>query len=70
MNMAKSLLTTRKLSKDYWAEVVACSIYILNRSPTFSVQGKVPKEKWSGLNVIVSHFKIFGCVDFDHVLKN
>ena len=70
MNMARSLLIARKLSKYYWDEAVACSVYILNRSPTSIVQGKVPKEKWSGLNIIVSHFKIFGCVDFDHVLKN
>ena len=43
MNMARSLLIARKLSKDYWAEAVACSIYILNRSPTSSVHGKVPE---------------------------
>ena len=65
--MARSLLTTRKLSKDYWAEAVACSVYILNRSPTSSVQGKVPEEKWSGLKVTISHFRIFGCVAFAHV---
>jgi transposase InsO family protein len=63
MNMARSLLTTRKISK----EAVACSIYILNRSPTSSVQGKVPEEKWSGSKVNVSHFKKFGCVAFAHV---
>ena len=56
MNMARSLLTARKLSKDYWAEAVVCSVYILNRSPTSSGQGKVPEEKWSGLKVTVSHF--------------
>ena len=67
MNMARSLLTERKLSKDYWAEAVACSVYILNRSPTSSVHGKVLKEKWSGLKVTVSHFRIFGCIAFAHV---
>ena len=67
MNMARSLLTARKMSKDYWAEAVACSIYILNRSPTSSVQGKVLEEKWSGSKVNVSHLKKFGCVAFSHV---
>jgi transposase InsO family protein len=70
MNMAMSLLTTRKMSKDYWVEAVACSIYILNRSPISNVQGKVPEEKWSGSKVNVSHFKNFGCVVFAHVLKS
>jgi transposase InsO family protein len=67
MNMARSLLTTIKLSKDYWVEAVACSIYILNRSPNSSVQGKVPEEKSSGSKVNVSHFKNFGSVAFSHV---
>ena len=67
MNMVRSLLRARKLSKDYWAEVVACSVYILNRSPTSSVQGRVLEEKWSGLKVTVSHFRIFGCLAFAHV---
>ena len=67
MNMARSLLTSRKLSKDYWAKAVACSVYILNRSPTSNAHGKVLKEKWSGLKVTVSHFRIFGCVAFAHV---
>jgi hypothetical protein len=65
--MAKSLLIARKLSKYYWAEAVVCSIYILNRSPTSSVQGKVSEEKWSGSKVNVSHLRIFGCVCFSHV---
>ena len=69
MNMARSLLTARKLSKDYWAKAVACSVYILNRSPTSSVQGKVPEEKRSGLKVTISHFRIFGCINFSHVYE-
>jgi hypothetical protein len=67
MSMARTLLTTRKFSKNYWAKAVACSFYILNRSPTSSVQGKVPKEKWSGSKVNVSHFKKIGCIFFSHV---
>ena len=67
MNMARSLLKARNLSKDYWAEAVACAVYILNRSPTSSVEGKVPQEKWSGTKVNVSHFRVFGCIAFAHV---
>jgi hypothetical protein len=67
MNMTRSLLTTRKLSKYYWDEAIACSVYILNISPTSSVQSKLPEEKWSGSKVNVSHFKNFGCVAFSHV---
>ena len=41
LNMARSLLTGKILSNDYWAEAIACSIHILNMSPTSSVQGNV-----------------------------
>lgn len=66
-NMARSLLIARNVSKYFWAEAVACFVYILNRSPTSTIQGKVPKEEWSEKKVIVSHFQVFGCIFFDHV---
>ena len=67
--MARSLLKTWNLSKDLWAEVVACSVYILNRSPTSSVQNFVLEEAWSGQKVTVSHFRVFGCIAFTHVIE-
>jgi hypothetical protein len=42
MNMARSMLREKNFSNDYWDEVVACSIYIMNISPTTSVKDKVP----------------------------
>ena len=69
MNMARSLLTSKRFSNDYWVEVVACSFYILNRSPTSSVQGKVPEETWSGQKFSVSHFKVFGCIAYAYILE-
>jgi hypothetical protein len=69
MNMARSMLKVKKLSNDYWVEAVACSVYILNRSPTISVKDKVPQEAWSGTKLNVSHFRIFGCIAFAHVLE-
>lgn len=31
MNMARSMLKAKNLPNEYWAEAVACLIYILNR---------------------------------------
>jgi len=47
MNMAKSMLRAKNLSNDYCVEAIACSSYILNRSPT-SVKDKAHHEAWSG----------------------
>jgi transposase InsO family protein len=69
MNMAKSMLQTKNLSNEYRGEAAACSISILNLSPTNSVKNNVPREAWSGMKLSVSHFKVFGCVAYAHVLE-
>ena len=67
MNMAGGMLSHKKLSDEYWVEAIACSVYLLNRSPTVSVQGKTLEEAWSGTKTSVAHLRIFGSVTFAHV---
>jgi hypothetical protein len=67
MNMERTLLREKCLSNLFWAEVVACSSYLLNRSPTTSVKMKVPQEAWSGTKLNVSHLRTFGCIAFTHI---
>eukprot|EP01018_Ginkgo_biloba_P027772 Gb_16799 [translate_table: standard] len=52
MEMARSMLKSKNLPNDYWAEVV----YILNHSPTKLVKNITPKEAWSGHKPSVAHF--------------
>lgn len=42
MEMARSMLKAKNLSNVFWVEVVACVVYILNRSPTKSVKDRIP----------------------------
>ena len=67
MNIAHSMLSHKKLSYEYWAQVVGCSVYLLNRSPTVTVQDKIPEEVWSGTKTSVAHLRIFGFVAFAHI---
>jgi hypothetical protein len=67
MNMERSLLREKCLSNLFWAKEVACSIYLLNRSPTTSLKMKVPQEAWSGTKLNVAHLRIFGCIAFTHI---
>ena len=67
MNMVRSMVSHKKLSDEYWAGAVAFSIYLLNRSPTASVQDKILEEAWSGTITSVSHLRVFGYVAFSHV---
>jgi hypothetical protein len=69
MEMARSMLKGKNLSNEYWAEVVACAMYILNKSPTKIVRDMIPQQEWSGKHHSVSHFKVFGCIAYAHVPK-
>jgi hypothetical protein len=66
MNMERTLLKEKTLSNIFWAEAIACSLYLLNRSPTTKLNMKVPQEAWSGTNLNVSHLRTFGCITYTH----
>jgi hypothetical protein len=67
MNMARTLLKEKSLSKRFWVEAVACSVYLLNRSPTTSLNMKVPQEAWSGTKLNVAHLRTFECIAYAHI---
>lgn len=69
MKMAHSMMTTKCLPNEYWAEAVAIVVYIMNRFPTKSMKKKVPQESWTGRKHSVSHLKIFGYVAYAHILN-
>ncbi|KAM1699904.1 hypothetical protein ACFX2K_031197 [Malus domestica] len=65
--MARSMLKSKRLPKELWAEAVAFAVYLSNRSPTRSVWGKTPQEAWSGRKPGVSHLRVFGSISHVHV---
>ena len=67
MNMARTLLKEKSLSNNFWAEAVACSVYLLNRSPTTKLNLKFPQEAWSGTKLNVAHLRTFGCIAYTHI---
>jgi len=68
--MTRTMLKEKGLPKQFWAEAVACSTYLLNRCPTKQVKGKTPQEAWSGYTPNVARVRIFGCVAYAQVLKS
>ncbi|GAA0170740.1 hypothetical protein LIER_24938 [Lithospermum erythrorhizon] len=69
MNMVRSLLSAKKMSKSMWPEPVLWTVYVLNRCPTLTVKDKTPHEAWCGLKPSVEHLKVWGCVAHVHVPK-
>lgn len=69
MEKVRSMLSNSSLEKNFWAEVVMIACYLINRSPTTSLDGGIPEEDWTSKNLNYSHLKIFGCEAFVHILK-
>jgi hypothetical protein len=60
-------MVDKSMPHHYWVEAVVIVVYIMNRTPTTTVHGITPKEKYSGRKLDLSHLKVFGCIAYVHV---
>jgi hypothetical protein len=65
--VARALMVDKSMPHHYWAEAVATLVYIMNRTPTITLHGMIPKEKYSGRKLDLSHLKVFRCIAYVHV---
>ena len=47
VEMTRSMMKAKGLQTKYLGEVVATTIYLINRCPTKLVRDKIPLEAWS-----------------------
>lgn len=66
---ARSMLHSKKLNLNLWAEAVNSAVYILNRTGTSTVKNETPFELWYGKKAEFEHFRIFGSDVYVHVPK-
>jgi hypothetical protein len=55
------------MSKEFWAEVVQCAVYIQNRCPHVILENKTLQELWSGHKPNIAHLRISGSVAYGKV---
>ena len=67
LDMVRSMLKSKDMPKEFWAEAVQCAVYVQNRCPHAKLANQTPQEAWSGHKPTVSHFKVFGSVAYAHV---
>jgi len=67
MDMVRSMLRSKNLPKEFWAEAVQCAVYVQNRCPHSGLEDRTPQEAWSGQKPTVSHFRVFGSIAYAHV---
>ena len=66
MERTRALLYEAKMPVDMWTFAVYAATYLLNRSPTTTINWKTPFEMWNGKKPTLKHIRIFGC--FAHAL--
>ena len=66
---ARSMLADANLSKEFWGEACATSVYIMNRLPTKLFRNATPEDRWSGKKQDLKHLRVFGCKAMVHIPK-
>ncbi len=64
------MLNEKNFPYYFWVKTIKIVIYIMNRTPTTTVHGMTPKEKFTSKKPNVSHLKMFGCIIYVHVLDD
>ena len=41
-------MKSKNMPKEFWAEVIACAVYLSNRNPTKSLKNVTTQEAWNG----------------------
>ena len=66
----RSMLADSRLPHRFWAEALSTAAYLINRSPTKTLDGKTPFQAWYGKKPNVNHLRVFGCSAYIHVSKD
>ena len=69
MESARSMLSGARLGQEFWAKAMDTTCYLVNRSPSSTLDDKTPQEVWTSNNPSLSHLRVFGCDAYVHVPK-
>ena len=67
LERARSMRVHAGLPLHLWGATVDTVVYLINRSPSSSIEGKIPEEVWSGKSINYSFLRVFGCIAYAHV---
>jgi transposase InsO family protein len=67
ISKARCMLSNASMGKQFWAEAASTACYLINRSPSTTIEKKTPMEVWSGSPSDYSQLKVFGCTAYAHV---
>ena len=65
--MANCMIQSKGLSLKYREKSINCANYIVNRTPTKTLQNITPEEAWTKIKPDVSHFCVFSSIAWAHI---
>ena len=69
MEKPRSMLKGARLGQEFCAEVVETACYLVNRSPSSTLENKTPHEVWNSKKPYISHLRVFFYDAYVHVPK-
>ena len=63
------MLSGAWLGHEILGEIVETACYLINRSPSSTLEDKTPQEVWTGKKPSLSNLMVFGCDAYVHVPK-
>ena len=69
MEAAHAMLCDQGLPKFLWGEAANTAVYVQNQCLHSALDSKTLEEVFLGKKPDVSHFRVFGCHVYFHVLK-
>jgi hypothetical protein len=69
MEHSRSMRLHAGFPLQLWADVVDIVVYLINRGPSRSLDGRITEEAWTGKKVNYSFLKTFRCEAFIHIDK-
>jgi hypothetical protein len=68
MGRARSMRFHTGFPLQFWVDVNIV-VYLINKGPSISLNGGIPKDSWVGKKLNYSFLKTFGCEEFFHIDK-
>jgi hypothetical protein len=69
MEKTRCMLSGAGLGQEFWVEAVGIACYLINRSPSSTLDEKTPHEVWNGKKPSLTHLRVFGCDAYVHIPK-
>ena len=70
LERARNILSYDNLQYELWAKEATTTCYVVNRSPSTTIECKMPKEVWTGHPCNYSNLKVFGCEAYALIPKH